>query len=75
MFSYEFYEIFKNNFFYRTPLVAANEYNGKKECQLRFFYYNHVQNCDYTFLIGSSKTLHAKALVAKSFLMFLQKTL
>ena len=25
MFSCEFCEIFKNNFFYRTPLVAASE--------------------------------------------------
>ena len=29
VFSCEFCEIFKNNFFYRAPLVAASDYNKK----------------------------------------------
>ena len=44
MFSSEYYEIFKNNFFYRTPRVAASETFFHVQSRHAYGYYTHKRN-------------------------------
>ena len=51
VFSCEFYEISKNAFFHRTPLVAASGYYFCQTEKSRFFYYFLWDNVKKTLLL------------------------
>ena len=57
VFSFEFYEIFKNTFFYRTPLVAASEDHKefKYNFQVSFFFCFSLGHSNFQYFCIQSK--------------------